>query len=77
MSCDMKKAVFAISDQVQHKLAYTVSEESKILYILGIGGGIVLIIRVAKTKALISCALNYCTADLHLCFRIGKNPVFS
>ena len=27
-----------------------------------------------KTKALISC---YCTADLHLCFRISKNPVFS
>ena len=20
---------------------------------------------------------NYCTADLRLCFRIGKNPVFS
>ena len=28
-------------------------------------------IRVAKTKALISCA------DLHLCFRIGINPGFS
>ena len=26
----------------------------------------------AKTKALIS----YCEADLRLCFRIGKNPVF-
>ena len=29
-------------------------------------------VSVARTKALISC-----TADLHLCFRIGKNPFFS
>ena len=27
--------------------------------------------RVAKTKALISCAV-YCTSDLRLCFRLGK-----
>ena len=30
---------------------------------------------VGKTKALISCA--DCTADLRLCFRTGKTPVFS
>ena len=31
-------------------------------------------IRVAKTKALISCAVcSYCTADLCLCFRICKS----
>ena len=44
-------------------------------------------IRVAKTKAQISFAVSenkgadqlrsYCEADLRLCFRIGKNPVFS
>ena len=34
-------------------------------------------IRVAKTKALISFAVSYREADLRLCFRICKKPVFS
>ena len=34
-------------------------------------------IRVAKTKALSDQLRSYCEADLRLCFRIGKNPVFS
>ena len=72
MSRDARKPVFRISDQVQHKLAYTPTEESENLETLSIcRGGTT--IGIAKTKALCS----NCKADPHLCFEIGKNLVFS
>ena len=79
----MRKPVFGVSDQVRHKPSCTTTEDSKKLEILVLGRrGIVL--SVAKTKALISCAFfrtadlrGYRTADLRLCFCICKKPVFS
>ena len=33
--------------------------------------------RIQEEKKLYNLCSSYCKVDLHLCFRIGKNPVFS
>ena len=70
----MRKPVSGVSDQVRHKLAYTVTDarilniwvkvEEELYYLYGENKG-----------AYQMC--SYCTADLRLYFGIGKNPVFS
>ena len=71
----MRKPVFGVSDQVQHKPGCTGTEDGQSLEISDLGSrGIIL-----------SCSENkgadqlrgYREADLRLCFRICKKPVFS
>ena len=64
MSRDVRKPVFGVSDQVRDKLGCAATKDSWRLEISDLGRrGIVL------SKALV--------ADLRLCFRICKKPVFS
>ena len=63
-----------VSEQVQHKPAYTSTEKSYKLDISDLSKRNCTI-RVAKTKALISFA-GHREADLHLCFRLCRLLVF-
>ena len=73
----MRKPVFGVSDQVQHKPSFTITEymardlkfrikEEEVLYYQG-----------SENKGADKLRGNYCAADLHLCFRIYKKQVFS
>ena len=64
MRRDTRKPVFGVSDQVRHKLACAATEDE-----FGFKKKRNCTIRVAKTKALISCAVTA------FCFRIGKTPI--
>ena len=55
----MRKPVYGMSEQVQHKPACTATEDGYMLEISDLGSrGIVLYFNTAKTKALISCAVT-------------------
>ena len=69
----MRKPFFGVPDQVTHKPGCTATEYVLMFEISDLGSRGFCTIRVAKTKALIS----YREADLRLCFRICKKPVFS
>ena len=68
----MRKPVFGSSDQLRHKPACTVTEAGWKLEISDL-----------RRREIVLCSKNvlisfsYCEADLRLCFRLGKNPVFS
>ena len=66
---------FRVSDRVQNKLACTVKEEGLKLWIQEEG---VLYSSCSENKGSDQLC-NFCTADLRLCFHIGKYmyPVFS
>ena len=75
MCREARKPVFGASDQVRHKPAYAATEDGRKLKILDLGRrGIVLFCSENKGADQLC---SYCTADLRLCFRIGKIPVFS
>ena len=80
MSRNVRKPDFAVSDQVRHKPACIVTESKLEAVNFRVKKRRYCTIRVTKTNAQISCAVtvtaSHCTADLHLCFRIGNNPVF-
>ena len=68
MSLVVRKPVFWVSDQVRHKPGCTTTEDSKRLEISDLDRrGIVLPMQRKR----------YREADLRLCFRICKKPVFS
>ena len=52
---------WSVQSQVARSLKFWILVEEELFYFLCC---------VAETKALISCAVTYCTADLHLCFHI-------
>ena len=74
LSCDTRKTVLGVPDLVRHKSACTVTE-----------AGYKLAISDLRRRGIVLCSeskgadqlCSYCTADLRLCFRIGKNPVFT
>ena len=57
MSCVIRKPVFGVSDQVGHKQGSAATENGKRLEILDLGSRGIVLPLVAKTKALISCAV--------------------
>ena len=66
MSLVLRKSGFGVSDQVRHKPGATATEDGQGLEISDLGSrGVVLSIRIAKTKALISCTV---TAQLNCVF---------
>ena len=71
----MRKPVFGVSDQVPHKLGCTATEDGKRLEIsyLGNRGSYYLCSENKGADQL----RGYREADLRLCFRINKIPVFS
>ena len=58
MSLVLRKPVFGVSDQVRHKPGCTTTENGWRLEILGIKKKRDCTIHIAKTKALISCAVT-------------------
>ena len=58
MSSIIRKPVFGVSDQVQHKPGCTTTENSKRLEFSDLGSRGVVLCIVAKTKALISCVVT-------------------
>ena len=75
MSRDARKPVFGVSDQVRHKpvraakrmarsLKFRIQEEEGLFY-------------PSSENKDADQLCSYCTADLRLCVRIGKSPVFS
>ena len=76
MSCDARKPVFGVSDQVQHKSACAATECGQKLGISGFKNEEELYYQCSENKGADQLC-SYCTADLRLCFRIGKNSVFS
>ena len=90
MSHIVRKPVFGVSDLVRHKPGCTITEEicRGLKFRIKKVEGLNCTIYVAKTKALISCAVtanlitgyresDYREADLRLCFPICRKPVFS
>ena len=70
----MRKPAFGVSDQVRHKPGCAITEYGKRLEILDLDRrGIVLC---SKNKGADQLP-SYREADLRLCFRIFKKPVFS
>ena len=73
MSCDTTKPVFWVFDKVRQKPVCSATEDGYKLEIF------------EREKLYCPCSENkgvdqlrsYCDADLRLCFRIGKNLVFS
>ena len=76
MSLAVRKPVFGVSDQVQHKQGCTAKGDGSRLETSDLERRGIALSRVAKTKALISCAV---TAQLICVFvlRICKKKVFS
>ena len=76
MSLVVRKPVFGVSDQVPHKPGCTATKDGYRLEISNLGSQRDRTIRIAKTKALISCAV---TAQLTcvFVFAYAKKPVFS
>ena len=54
----MRKPVFGVSDQVQHKPDCTATEDGWRLEISDLGGRGIVLSLIAKPKALISCAVT-------------------
>ena len=72
----MRKSVFWVSDQVQHKLGYTTTEDGyrlEISYIKEVEG---LYYLYSKNKGADQLH-GYLASDLRLCFRICKKQIFS
>ena len=71
----MRKSVLVVSDQVRHKAACAAKE----------GGYKLEILEKVEEELHCQCSkykgadqlCSYCTADLWLCFCVGKNPVLS
>ena len=73
----MRKQVFGVSDQIHHKPGCTATEDGKRLEISDLESiGIVLYYLCSENKGADQLR-GYPEADLCLCFRICKNPVFS
>ena len=67
MSCDTRKQVFGVSDQVDTNLpvqSQNQAKEEELYY------------PCSENKGADQLP-SYCEADLHLCFHIGENPFFS
>ena len=74
MSLVVRKPVFGVSDQVRHKPGCTATQDGMRLEIPDLGsGGIVLCSENKDADQL----RGYREADLRLCFRIRKKPVFT
>ena len=71
----MKKPVFGVSDQVEHKSSCTASENSQRLKISDLGSKVIYYLCSENKDS--DQLRGYREADLHLCFRICKKPVFS
>ena len=72
LSIVVRKPVFGVSDHVPHKLGCTTTQDSLRLEILDLGS------RGMGSKNKGADQLRgYREADLRLCFRICKKPVFS
>ena len=75
MSLVLRKLVFGVADQVRHKPGCTVIENDQRLEISDLGSrGIALSVWQNKGADQLR---GYREADLRLCFRICKYPVFS
>ena len=71
LSLVVRKPVFGVSDQVRHKPGCTITEAGYRLQISDIGS------RGDSENKGADQLRSYCAADLCLCFRICKKPVFS
>ena len=69
----MRKPVFGVSDQVRYKPGCATTGDGERLEISDLGRGIVLCSENKGADRL----CGYRTADMRLCFRICKKPVFS
>ena len=78
MSRDERKPEFGVSGQVRHRPVCTVTEEGKKLEVSGLRrrrGGICSTIFVAKTKALISCAVIITDISFLFCSHMSLSPI--
>ena len=73
-----RKPVFGVSDQVRHMPGCTVTEDGWKLEISDLESrGIVQLYYLCNENKGADQLRGYCEADLRLCFRICKKPVFS
>ena len=70
----VRKPVFGVSDQVRHNPGCTATEDGLRLEILDLGSKLYYAYSENKDADQLR---GYCEADLRLCFRICKKPVFS
>ena len=77
LSHDARKPVFGVSDHVRHKPAYSPTEKARIFkFWVYVEQVLILYVLYSENKGADQLR-SYCEADLRLCFRIGKNPVFT
>ena len=70
----MRKSVFGVSDQDRHEPGCTAAEDGQRLEISDLSSrGIVLSVKRNKGTDQLR---SFCAADLRLCFRVCKKPVF-